>query len=72
METDGIGPEYAGTAVGLIHTFSRLGYTIAPPAGNALGFFGAGVPFLLWAGMAVAALVAFTFVKEPGQRRLGD
>jgi MFS family permease len=34
VESEGIGPGYAGTAVGIVHAFTRFGYTYAPAAGK--------------------------------------
>ncbi|MFH1646819.1 MAG: MFS transporter [Chloroflexota bacterium] len=69
VETDGIGPEYAGTAVGIVHASSRVGYAFSPSAGNSLVAINAGLPFVFWAVLAAAALLAFSFVKETGQGR---
>jgi predicted MFS family arabinose efflux permease len=69
VETDGIGPVYAGTAVGIVHSFTRIGYTFAPPAGNSFAPLDIGLPFVFWAGLAVLALVFFFFVKETGQKK---
>lgn len=69
VETEGIGPVYAGTAVGIVHAFTRMGYTFAPPAGNSLVAIGEGLPFVFWAGLSALALVAFLFVKETGRGR---
>lgn len=67
VESDGIGPEYAGTAVGMVHAFTRLGYTFAPPAGNALEALSAGMPYAFWAGLGGLALLFFLFVPETGR-----
>jgi hypothetical protein len=64
VETDGIGPVYAGTAVGIVHSFTRMGYTFAPPAGNSFASIQPGLPFVFWAGLALVALVVFLFVGE--------
>ncbi len=69
VETEGIGPVYAGTAVGIVHAFTRVGYTFAPPAGNSLVVIYEGLPFAFWAGLSVMALAAFAFVKETGSGR---
>jgi len=69
VETDGIGPVYAGTAVGIVHAFTRVGYTFSPPAGNSLEIINVGLPFVFWAGLCLAAVIAFLFVKETGRRR---
>ena len=56
-ELDGVGAEYAGTAIGLAMTLSRVGGLIAPPLGNSLAIYGPRVPFVLWAAMALLGLV---------------
>jgi MFS family permease len=68
VEAEGIGPENAGTAVGLVHSFTRLGYTFAPPAGNALAAAAPGAPFLVWAGLGTLAFVFFWLVPEKSNR----
>ncbi|MCJ7604520.1 MAG: MFS transporter [Dehalococcoidales bacterium] len=71
VESEGIGPEYAGTAVGIVHGFTRLGYTFAPPAGNALEVISAGMPYAFWAGLCGLALLFFLFVPETGRGMKG-
>jgi hypothetical protein len=69
VETKGIGLSYAGTAVGIVHAFARIGYAIAPPMGNSLETLQPGIAFVFWAGFSIAALVLFSFVKETGVGR---
>ncbi|OGO01442.1 MAG: hypothetical protein A2Y90_02240 [Chloroflexi bacterium RBG_13_52_12] len=69
VETEGIGAAYAGTSVGIVHAFTRVGYTFAPPAGNAFVSIQAGLPFVFWAGLSLLALIAFLFVRETGRGR---
>ncbi|HJX12781.1 MAG TPA: MFS transporter [Dehalococcoidales bacterium] len=69
IETEEIGPMYAGTAVGIVHAFARVGYAFSPPVGNSLVAINAGLPFVFWAGLAAAALLAFSLVKETGLGR---
>jgi MFS family permease len=64
VETEGIGPAYAGTAVGIVHSFTRIGYTFAPPAGNSFAVFHSGLPFSFWALLSLVALAGFSFVRE--------
>jgi NNP family nitrate/nitrite transporter-like MFS transporter len=65
VETEGIGPAYAGMAVGIVQSFSRIGYAFAPPAGNSLAsVFQSGSPFLFWAALALASLAIFLFIRE--------
>jgi NNP family nitrate/nitrite transporter-like MFS transporter len=70
IETEGIGTRYAGTALGLISTFARLGEIISPPIGNSLGNINASLPFLFWSFFAVVALVASYFLKETAKREV--
>jgi NNP family nitrate/nitrite transporter-like MFS transporter len=69
VETDGIGPVYAGTAVGIVHAFTRVGYTFSPPAGNSLVAISEGLPFAFWAGLSALGVLLFLFVKETGRGR---
>ncbi|MFC1933035.1 CynX/NimT family MFS transporter [Chloroflexota bacterium] len=64
VETEGVGATYAGTAMGLILTFVRLGEFVSPPIGNSLANISLSSPFLLWGFLAVIALVASYFLKE--------
>ncbi len=72
IETEGIGARYAGTAMGLIYTVSRIGLVVSPPLGNSLAASGLSVPFIFWAALAVGALAGFYFLKETGARRRAD
>lgn len=65
IETEGVGPAYAGTAVGIAMTISSLGYVIAPPIGNSLAVFWPGAPFAFWAGLALLGLLCLSLVKLP-------
>ena len=64
IETDGIGPAYAGTATGFVMIFSRVGELIAPPLGNSLATLSPGLPFVLWASMALVGLFGIYVIKE--------
>jgi NNP family nitrate/nitrite transporter-like MFS transporter len=68
LETEGVGTKYAGTAIGLIHTISRVGEMLSPPIGNSLASFNLRYPFILWAGIAAAVLPGFPFIKDTKQR----
>jgi len=68
-EVEGVGAEYAGTALGLAMTLSRIGALIAPPLGNALAAYGDRTPFLLWTGMAVLGLGALGRLGRGGAGR---
>jgi hypothetical protein len=59
-ETKGIGPAYSGTATGLVMVFSNLGGLLAPPLGNSLAAVGAGLPFVLWAGLTMLGILALS------------
>jgi cyanate permease len=64
LETKDVGTRYAGTAIGLIHTISRVGEIISPPLGNSLAAINPQYPFILWSGMAAVALFGFIFLKD--------
>jgi MFS family permease len=64
METDGVGPTYAGTATGFVMVWSGVGALIAPPLGNSLAAITPGLPFVFWAGMALAGLLGIYAAKE--------
>lgn len=57
IETDGIGPAYAGTATGLVLMFSGLGNLLSPPLGNSLAGIDPGLPFVFWAAMALTGAI---------------
>lgn len=64
VQVAGIGPRYAGTALGISFAMSSLGRFVSPPLGNSLARFGPGYPFLFWAALAAAAAVTILFVKK--------
>jgi MFS family permease len=63
-ELDGVGVVYAGTAMGLTSTLSRVGGLIAPPLGNSLASYDLRLPFVFWAAIALLGFAAFYLVKE--------
>jgi cyanate permease len=67
-ETEGVGATYAGTAMGLVFTLSRLSSFASPPIGNSLATINLSFPFALWAGLACIALCGFYFVTESGRK----
>jgi MFS family permease len=69
METEGVGMEYAGMAVGIIFTITQVGILLSPPIGNAFAEINTGLPFVFWFALSIAALIIFFFVKEPGWRK---
>lgn len=64
LETDGVGTTYAGTASGLVMVFSGLGSVLAPPLGNSLATVAPGLPFLLWAALALLGLFGLYLAQE--------
>ena len=60
-EAKGVGAIYAGTALGLAMTLSRVGGLIAPPLGNSLAAYSPQLPFVLWGLMALLGLVVLAF-----------
>ncbi len=64
LETDGIGPKFAGTASGLVMVFSGLGSLIAPPLGVRLEAISPGLPFLFWSALALVGTVGLYAAQE--------
>jgi MFS family permease len=69
LETDGVGTENAGVALGMVFTLAPIGSAISPPLGNSLAHINPDFPFLFWAVWSLIALVLMTFVKETGWKR---
>lgn len=68
IETEGVGAAYAGTAMGLVMTLSRLGASASPPIGNSLAHVDPGLPFAFWGALAAAGLFGLRFMKEDRAR----
>lgn len=67
VETGGVGPAYAGTAIGFTMAISGIGSVIAPPLGNSLAAFDAGAPFAFWAALAIFGTGCLVLVKKEAQ-----
>jgi predicted MFS family arabinose efflux permease len=63
IESDGVGPLYAGTASGFVMFFMFIGNFLSPPIGNKLADFATGLPFIFWAGLAVLGILSLSFSK---------
>ncbi len=70
METDGIGPEYSGTALGIIFTIAQIGSAVSPPLGNSLASVNSGLPFVFWASLSIVSIFTLVLSKETGRRRI--
>ncbi len=64
LESPGVGPEYAGTAIGMVMVFSGIGNLLAPPIGNSLGVISPGLPFLFWAALTLVGFTGIILAKE--------
>jgi cyanate permease len=71
IETEGVGPENAGTAVGLIMVFAGTGGALAPPLGNSLASIDPALPFAFWALLAVGGLASIALVRQDRGRAGG-
>ncbi len=65
VETEGVGPPYAGTATGFVMTFFFLGSLIASPIGNKLADIAPGAPFIFWSVMALVGIVSLLLIRHP-------
>ncbi len=70
LETEGVGPVYSGTALGMVFTIVHIGSVASPPLGNSLAAISPGTPFLFWASLSIVALVMLFFIKETGWKRI--
>ena len=64
IETDRVGPLYAGSATGLVMVFAGIGNLVAPPLGNSLAGIAPGLPFLFWAALAGLGLIGIALSRE--------
>ncbi|MBN1685151.1 MAG: MFS transporter [Spirochaetales bacterium] len=65
IETEGIGPAYAGSAVGFAVMFTALASLLAPPIGNSFAVLSPRAPFAFWAILGLFGLGCLFFLKEP-------
>jgi len=70
LETEGVGPKYSGTALGIVFTIVHIGSVSSPPLGNSLASISQEAPFFFWASLSIVALVMLVFVRETGCRRV--
>ncbi len=68
LETEGVGPVYSGTALGIVFTITQVGNVISPPLGNSLASINPGLPFIFWAALSVIAIATMALCKETGWR----
>jgi cyanate permease len=68
IETEGVGPTYAGTAIGFATGISGIGMVLAPPLGNSLAIFWPGAPFVFWSGLTLLGLACLVLVKREAGR----
>jgi MFS family permease len=64
IETEGVGPTYAGTATGFTMAISGIGNVLAPPLGNSLAVFWPGAPFAFWAGLVIFGIFCLSLVRK--------
>ena len=64
MESEDVGPAYAGGALGLAMTGLRLGGAVAPPLGNSLAELGAGMPFFVWTLFCALPIIVFLRLRD--------
>jgi MFS family permease len=64
METEGVGPMYAGTATGLTSAISGIGNMIAPPLGNSLAVLWPGAPFAFWSVLSILGMVCLSLTEK--------
>jgi len=70
IETDQVGPVYAGTATGFAVALGSIGNVIAPPIGNGLAGMWSGAPFAFWSALGAFGLVCLSVVKDGGRKQI--
>ena len=69
IETEGVGPAYAGTASGLVIAISGVGGFLAPPFGNSFAEHHPSAPFAFWAALAFVGMICISQSSRPGKLR---
>ena len=69
IETEGVGPVYSGTALGIVFTIAQIGSVISPPLGNSFASISPGLPFVFWAVLSGLALVTLSLSKDTVLRK---
>ena len=64
-EENGVGPRFAGSAIGLNISLMGIANVLAPPAGNWMAQFGPGLPFLFWGACVFTGFIAYFFLQTP-------
>lgn len=59
MEVDGVDDNLSGSALGMVTTVRNAGIAFAPPLGNSLAVYDAGLPFLFWGACGIFAALTF-------------
>ena len=70
IETDHVGPVYAGTATGFALAIGGISNVLAPPIGNSLAPIWNGAPFAFWAALSAFGIISLSLIKEG--RRITD
>jgi NNP family nitrate/nitrite transporter-like MFS transporter len=68
LETEGVEPQYSGTAIGIVFTVGLIGTVASPPLGNSLASINPGLPFIFWAALSVLAMISLILTRETKRR----
>ena len=63
-ESEGVGPKYAATAMGMIFAFGNMGVFLSSPVGNRLAEINTHYALFFWAALIMSALIIFSFTRE--------
>jgi NNP family nitrate/nitrite transporter-like MFS transporter len=64
IETEAVGTRYAGTALGLAQTVTRITEFFSPPIGNSLATINPRYAFGFWSALCAASLGAYIFLRD--------
>ncbi len=65
IETEGVGPVYAGTASGFVLSIGSIGSFLAPPLGNMFAESHPAAPFAFWALLALLGMISLSQSDRP-------
>jgi NNP family nitrate/nitrite transporter-like MFS transporter len=70
VESEGVGPTYAGTATGMVMVFGGIGNLISPAIGNSLAATAPSLPFLFWVGLMLLGFIGILGAREKSVKRV--
>lgn len=67
QETRGVGPQYSGTAMGLVFALAGIVSSVTSPISYSLASINPNFAFIFWTGLVVFSLAALLYARNTGQ-----